>query len=205
MRISAYDSWETIHDQLGMRYNRTYTVNQRGLPIMIRSVELHPERDEDGEFIEEGEPHIVFDVRTRNNNHRELSEDDIVWNVWPRHHVLFHHKWGGCVVWEKRPDRQIKKLPCESSMRIVSGHYKEHPFLTGSGWYDIVEAMRTTRYHDVETAMLIIKDDDLLSFPISPNAYITSEGQVYYHNMPLGSLAEAREHRLWKIIQKEAV
>jgi len=205
MRVSPRDSWDTIAEQMNMRYSRTYTTNHRGLPICIRDVTVESPRDEEGNSIEADDPLIQVIARTRNGNTRVYTEEQVVWDVWPRHHVLFKPEWGGVVVWEKRPDRQIKKLPCDSNMIIVGGAYRNHPLMGGHGYHDIVEAMRTPQYHDVETARQMIRDRGYRAVPISMNAYITDGDVVYYHNLPLGSLDEAKQHHLWKIIQKESM
>lgn len=195
------DTLDTRNEQAHLRWRGCYLYTQRGTAIYVDDIWYEPV-DEDNP---EGECVLKVRGQTQGGRRQPYDEEDIVWNVWPEHHVLFSPEWGGVVVWEKSGQRQIKKAPSRDSMQIVGGRYTLNPMLHSRGWYHLINAMRSAVYYDVATARAMLTDDSgLMAVPISPNSYITREDIVYYHNRPLGKLEDAMQHRLWHLINKES-
>ena len=195
------DTLDTRNEQAHLRWRGCYLYTKRGTPIYVDDIWWEPVDEEDPE----GECVLKVRGTTTSGRHQPYSEDDLVWEVWPKHHVLFSPEWGGVVVWEKSGQRQIKKGPSNTSFQIVGGRYTRNPLGIAQGWYHLMNAMRSAVYYDVPTARAMLTDDSgLQAVPISPNAYITREDTIYYHNRPLGRLEDAMQHRLWHIINKES-
>lgn len=183
-------------EQYDMRYRGTWLIkkdNQRAIYIET----LDRDADEEGT--------LVFGCRYANQEmHREcgfftLYAEDINFNPWGNSSVVYVPEIKGCVVWSRRPDRQIKRGICDRTLSIdvVASPYT--PRIR-----QVADAMHNNTRMSLEKAQDMMKKDvQVTSVPIGRNTFLSNTGNIFYGSRNLGTPDQARQHKLWRLISKE--